>query len=98
MATTHLFPRPRWTHRLRVEIRHLRRKGRAGQLTEAPRGIQPREHTGSKKGRRELEEPTVILQSNNASETETVKGPADVPVPSDSGSIGTNELEKKSTG
>ena len=64
-------------------------------LTETPRGVQSRKHTSSKEGRGEFKDPTVILQTDDAGEAETVESPTNMPVESDRGGINADDLEQE---
>jgi len=65
------------------------------QLTETPRGVQSRKHTSSKERRGKFEDPAIVLQTDDAGKTETVKCPTDVPVEGDSGGIDADDLEEE---
>lgn len=51
-----------------------------GERTETPTGIETGKHTSTEESGGELDNPAIVLKGDGASETETVKGPADVPV------------------
>ena len=65
-------------------------------LTETPRGVQSRKHPSSKERRGKFKDPTVVLQTDDAGEAETVECPTDVPIESDSRDIDADDLEEES--
>jgi hypothetical protein len=52
-----------------------------------PRGVQTRKHASTKEGGSELYPPAVVLKSDDGSEADAVKGPTDVPIEGDTGSV-----------
>ena len=55
----------------------------------------PGKQTRSKEGRGKFEDPTVVLQTDNVSETKSVESLTDMPVKSDHGGIDADDLEKE---
>ena len=56
--------------------------------TKTPTGIETGKHTSTEESGGEFNNPAVVLKGDGAGETETVKGPADMPVVDLVGSTG----------
>lgn len=72
-----------------------RHRRRVKKHTETPGRVQAGKHPSTEESRGELDVPTVVLQADDAGETQTVKGPTNVPVKDDTGCVAGHNLVDK---